>query len=122
MGEVIKPTFQVLKTGRMTIAEALAASQGLNPQTAQYKEVYVIRGAMNTQFTPTAVATGSPMKTTIYQLDASNGTGMAMTAQFPLKADDIVYVSPTVISEWNKVINQLLPFSLSNAANVSRQY
>ena len=122
MGEVSKPSFQILKTGSMSIAEALTASQGLNSLTAQYKQIYVIRGAMHNTIAPAGAANVSPMSTTIYQLDASNGTGMAMSAQFPLKADDVIYVSPTVVSEWSKVINQALPFSLSNAANVSRQY
>lgn len=103
MGEVSKPSMQYIKAGHMTIMEALNnASQGVNPITASYSNIYVIRENA-------AAETAAPLQTQVYHLDGSTGSGLAMAAQFPLEPNDVVYVSPTGLSEWNEFINQLLP-------------
>ena len=137
MGEVSKPSLQFIKASRMSVAEALSASQGMSPLSASYKQIYVIRSVVSpaapvaaasekTDFSKQAAAAPaanlSGMSTAIYQIDASNGTGIAMAAQFPLRANDVVYVSPTAISEWNKIITQLLPYNGSFAGNVARNW
>lgn len=158
MGEVTKPSSLYIKGGRMTVMEALNSSQGLNPNTASYQKVYVLRGEMkapaaapapapvatpvaatttttsvrshgttlSTKHDAAAAAAPAPapaplapaaapapvadsMHTTIYLIDASSGPGIAMAAQFPLRPNDVVYVSPTAISEWSKIISQILP-------------
>ncbi len=113
MGEVNKPALQYIKAGTMTVMEALDASQGMNPATASYAKIYVIRGAIHDHANEVAPADApaAPLQTKVYQLDSSTGSGLAMAAQFPLQPNDVVYVSPAAISEWNLFISQLLPFN-----------
>lgn len=116
MGAVARPSLQYIKAARVSVAEALSNAQGMDPAAASYKKIYVIRGALNNTMTP---STTSPISTRIYQIDASSGTGLALAAQFPLKNNDVLFVSPTAINEWNKIITQLLPYNASMASNAS---
>jgi polysaccharide export outer membrane protein len=61
----------------------------------------------------------SDFRTTVYEFDGSNGTGLAMAAQFRLEPNDVVYVSPLWITEWSRIITQVVPISAAYLANSS---
>lgn len=96
IGEVTKPVTLTLRNGRLSLNEALGEAGGVNPQTADANQVYVIRNANDAQ----------PV---IYHLDAHSPALFALAESFELKAQDVVYVDATSLVRFNRVISLILP-------------
>ncbi|OGT05204.1 MAG: hypothetical protein A2143_09045 [Gallionellales bacterium RBG_16_57_15] len=96
IGEVVKPTTLTLRHGRLSLNEALGEAGGVNPQTANANQVYVIRNANDEQ----------PI---IYHLDAHSPVMFALAESFELKAKDVVYVDAASMVRFNRVISLILP-------------
>ena len=95
LGEVKKPSSKVMHKGRMNLAEAIGDSEGLDPATSDAAGIYVLRGTYE--------------KPRVFRLDASSPDALLLAAQFDLKPLDVVFVSSTKLSDWNRVVMQLLP-------------
>ena len=80
----------------LSLAEALAASGGVNAVYASSRDIYVIRNT-------------APDKIDIYQLNAKNAMALAMADRFGLNPRDIVYVDASGIATWNRLLNLILP-------------
>ena len=76
----------------------LISTAGLNQLTSNAKKVYVIREDFN-----------SFLKINVYQLDIRNPVNLVAGRKFILKPKDIVFIPPTEIVKWNRVISLLLP-------------
>lgn len=96
MGDVFAPTAHVMHDGSVTLAQALGEAGGVNPESGNPRQVYVIRRGAN----------GDPE---VYHLDASRPVAYVLAADFRLKPRDIVFVDPAPIIRWNRVISNLLP-------------
>jgi polysaccharide export outer membrane protein len=96
LGDVHTPRAQPLMDGQLTLAQALGEAGGVNPETSNPRQVYVIRKGAN-GFAE------------IYHLDASVPTAYVLAADFELKARDMVFVDPAPVVRWNRVISMLLP-------------
>ncbi|MBP6007911.1 MAG: polysaccharide biosynthesis/export family protein [Rhodoferax sp.] len=96
MGEVLRPSSQTLRNGRLTLNEALGDAGGVSQVSADPRQIFVVRAA-NTE-TPE-----------IYHLDARSPTAFALAEGFELKARDVVYVDPVPLVRWNRVISLILP-------------
>lgn len=96
LGDVHTPRAQTLMDGQLTLAQALGEAAGVNPETGNARQVYVIRK-------------GAAGNAEIYHLDASKPTAYVLAADFELKARDMVFVDPAPIVRWNRVISMLLP-------------
>ncbi len=94
LGEVKKPSSKLMVKGRMTLAEAIGDSEGLDP-TAASGVVYVIRGEYQ--------------RPVVYRLDASSPDALLLAVQFPLLPADVVFVSTSELTRWNRVMAQVLP-------------
>lgn len=96
IGEVVKPITLTLRNGRLSLNEALGEAGGVNPQTADAHQVYVIRNANDIQ----------PI---IFHLDAHSPALYALAESFELKAKDVVYVDAASMVRFNRVISLILP-------------
>ncbi len=94
LGEVRQPSSRVMARGRMSLAEALGDSNGLDPVTSN-GEVWVFRGTYE--------------KPRVYRLDARTADALLLAVQFQLEPHDVVYVATYGLTSWNRVITQILP-------------
>jgi polysaccharide export outer membrane protein len=96
MGEVRQPKAVEIINGELTLAAALGEVGGVNQNTANPSAIYIIRGTDG----------GNPQ---IFHLDAGFATGMLLAERFDMQAQDVVFVDAAGVSQWNRVISQLLP-------------
>lgn len=87
----------------MSLLDALNQSGGTNVATSNTTRIYIIRGNVN--------------DITVFKLNAKSPEMMVVAQHFNIKNNDIIYVSPLSVTNWNRVMNQMLPF-LGNAALV----
>ena len=95
LGEVMKPGLLSINDEQLTIADALALSGGINPDTANPTFIYVIRGDYT--------------KPLIFWLNAKTPDKMLIAERFSLKPKDILYVSSAPLTRWNRFLSLLLP-------------
>lgn len=86
----------ILEQG-LSLAQVLGESSGLNSNTANAAKIYVVRDQA-----------GTPL-TNIYYVDMQTITSFALASRFEMQPNDIVYVDPTGLTRWNRVISALLP-------------
>ena len=90
-----KTGFLPITDQQLTIADALALSGWLKPDTADPRYIYIIRG----DFTHPK----------IFWLNAKTPDRLLLAERFSLQPRDILYVSSAPATQWNRVLNQLLP-------------
>ncbi len=95
LGEVGRPNSLVMPRGRLTLAEALSDSGGVNPLTANAGQIYVIRG--------------NGTKPQIYHLNASTPDALVMADQFNLHQRDVVFVDSVPVVRWSRIVSNILP-------------
>ncbi|ACC72434.1 polysaccharide biosynthesis/export family protein [Paraburkholderia phymatum] len=97
MGEVNKPAFALpMKTGRLTLGEALAQAGSINLNSADAQQMYVVRGA----------ATNHPE---VFHLNAESPVAMTLANEFQLEPKDVVYVDGNGLVRFSRVLSLLLP-------------
>ncbi|WP_314296035.1 polysaccharide biosynthesis/export family protein [Acinetobacter schindleri] len=99
MGESGKNQALPLREQGMTLSDTLGESLGLDPLSASRSKVYVVRSHPN-----------QPM-TEIYHLDLTSIGNFGLANQFKMRSNDIVYVDASGLARWQRVVNQVIPFS-----------
>lgn len=100
MGEVGKQQALQMNKGKMSLAQALAEAYGVDFNSSRPGEIYVIRpGDMNPE---------------IFQLNAESADAMILADQFALQAHDTVFVGTAGVTQWSRVLNQILPGSFTS--------
>lgn len=107
LGEVLAPRALSLRNGRLSLNEALGEVGGINPGSADPRQVFVIR-AKPAGATGAAGAEAADLPE-IYHLDARSPMGYALAEGFELKPRDVVFVDPVPLVRWNRVISLILP-------------
>jgi len=95
-GEVVRPVAVLPRNGRLTLSEAIGEAGGVNPLSANAKELYVIRKSNDGE-------------AEVFHLDGKSPVSFALAESFELKPRDVVYVDAAGVVRWSRVINQLLP-------------
>lgn len=113
MGEVTRPLAITFKTRDLTLTQALGRAGGLNPLTADGKAVYVIRGVKDLAREPA----------TVFHLNAHSPAAFVLADNFRVRPGDVVFVGPSGVTEWARVLGQIVPLStiLGNAAFAREQ-
>lgn len=110
LGEVARQRPIEITRDRLPLIAALTEAGGLDKLSADDSGVLVFR--LNEP--------GASIAASIYVLDMSSPEGLLMASQFPLRVRDVVYVQATGLSQYNNVVQQILPTvqTLFNAARV----
>jgi len=95
-GEVTRPGIYY-PNDDFSLTELISTS-GLNKLTANAKKIYVIREDYN-QF----------LKINVFELDISNPVNLILGKRFKLQSKDIVFIPPTKLVQWNRIISLLTP-------------
>ena len=82
----------------MSLSNAIGESKGLNTNTSEGEDVFVIR--QNLAQDPQ-----------IFRVDLSSPSGFLSAGNFYLTDNDIVYVNAKGTTRWNRVVSQFFPFS-----------
>ncbi|NKG35980.1 polysaccharide biosynthesis/export family protein [Acinetobacter junii] len=107
MGESGKNQALLMRDQGMTLSDALGESLGLNPLSASASRIYVLRTNLKDR------------STALYHMNLVSLGDFGLANQFKLRSNDIVYVDATGLTRWQRVINQVIPFS-SALYNIDR--
>ena len=99
LGEVIRPSKINITDIPLSLSEALGQTLGINNNTADGSEVFIIRQDY---------INNNPE---IFVADLSSPSGFISAGNFYLLDNDIVYVNAKGTARWNRVISQFFPFS-----------
>ncbi|MPW44402.1 hypothetical protein A7A69_02875 [Acinetobacter sp. Ac_1271] len=99
MGESSKSQALPLRDQGMTLSDVLGESEGINPYSASAARIYVMRTNLQDR------------TSTIYHLNLSSLGNLALANQFQMQKNDIVYIDATGLTRWQRIMNQIVPFS-----------
>ena len=111
MGEVGRQTTLSMGTQGLTLTRALGNAAGMTQALADANGVFVIRNAPADREKPIH----------IYQLNLKDASAYALGNQFPLQAEDVVYVTAAPVTRWNRVVSQLTN-SISNVNSLDNTF
>ncbi len=94
MGEVSKQAAIPMQDGRLTLADAMATA-GVNQNAADPERIFVLRQGQD--------------KPLAYHLDAAEPSALILATAFELQPLDVVFVSASNLTRWNRVLSQLMP-------------
>ena len=95
MGEVLRPTAVPIRTGRISLAEAISVAGGFNETTAYKSAIRIIRGDFS-----------NPEVLEVNFNDIVKGKAVDYVY---LKPGDIVYVPASGLAKWDRVMGLILP-------------
>ena len=98
LGEVTVPKTINLSDIPLSLSDAIGQSKGLNTNTSEGEEVFIVRQIPN-------------QDPRIFSVDLSSPAGFLSAGNFFLADNDIVYVNAKGTTRWNRVISQFFPFS-----------
>jgi polysaccharide export outer membrane protein len=105
MGEIKRPGAVEIFNGQLSLSAAIGEVGGFNQNSSDPGNIYVVRGS-------------DKDKPEIFHLDAKYASGMLLAERFDMQAQDVIFVDTAGISQWNRVISQLLPsISIINIAD-----
>ena len=96
IGEFRQPGTVRLRNHQVTLADAMSSVDGLNENTANAKYVLILRMVNETE----------PV---IYLFNANVPEHLLLSTQFIMEPYDIVYVPPTGLTQWSRMVKHILP-------------
>lgn len=99
LGGVDKQQPVAMQQASVSLVQALSTAGGLDFTRGKQTGVVVFR------MSPSSAKPDA----TVFTIDLSRPDGILLASQFELQARDVVYVPTTALSQYNSIINQLLP-------------
>ena len=96
IGEFRKPGAVHLRNHTVTLADAMDSAKGLDENTANAKYVLILRMVNETE----------PV---LYLFNANVPEHLLLSTQFIMEPYDIVYVPPTGLTQWSRMVQHILP-------------
>jgi polysaccharide export outer membrane protein len=96
LGEVMQPGIRPIGDRALSILDALSLAGGINSQTADMRHVFVLRSKDQNNIL-------------VYWLDSKSPAALLLAEHFRLLDNDIVYIPPAGVTDWNRFLNQILP-------------
>ena len=97
LGEVLQPKDFYVGIEKISLTDAIGLSKGLDPRFSSAGQVYVIRSYDN-----------QPI---IYKFDLSSPDKFLVANNFYIRPQDVIYVSASGITKWNRFFSQIFPFA-----------
>lgn len=107
MGAINRPTTVPFPVPSPTLADALGSATGLDERRSDPSGVFVFRK-------------GNP--DLVFTFNLKDPGTIHLIQRFPIQGDDIVYVTEAPLARWNRLISQILPTSISQAANAASRF
>lgn len=95
MGEVSKSMAVPMVHQRLSLADALSRSGGISQENADAGQIFVFRNENG--------------RAAAYRLDANSADALLLATTFSLEKHDVVYVAPTGLTVWNRIVGKILP-------------
>ncbi|MET3601645.1 polysaccharide biosynthesis/export family protein [Martelella mangrovi] len=93
-----------------SLADAMFEQGGIQPVTGNPRRIYVLRKNRDTS--------SGAMGITAWALDAQNTANLLLATELQLRPNDIVFVASQPVTNWNRLISQVLPsISILGTAN-----
>ncbi|HEY3600092.1 MAG TPA: polysaccharide biosynthesis/export family protein [Paraburkholderia sp.] len=109
LGEVEHPGSFVLNNGRMSLSQALGDAGGVNQNSGDASQIFVVRNRES----------GKP---TVFHLDAGSAEAMATADSFELQPNDVVFVDASALVRWSRVVGLIVPSTQAAAAGRALGY
>ena len=95
IGEVVKPGDVELTAKPISMMEALDMVGGVNTQTSDTTQIYLVRGNLQSF--------------KVYVINGKNPMSLIAAEHFYVMPNDIIYAAPSGATTWNKVLGQIWP-------------
>ncbi|ENV71564.1 hypothetical protein F946_02923 [Acinetobacter johnsonii ANC 3681] len=83
----------------ISLSDVIGESLGLNPLSGSRSKIYVVRSHRDVGVTD------------VYHLDLTSIGDFGLANKFQMQSNDIVYIDASGLTRWQRVINQVIPFS-----------
>ncbi len=103
---------------RLSLADAVARAGGLQDDRANPEAVFLFRyeNAETLRRMGLEPPAGAPVEVpTVYRADFTNPTTLFLTQQFPMRDNDLIFVSNSPFTDYQKFIAIILPFTQAGA-------
>jgi polysaccharide export outer membrane protein len=107
MGAINRPVTVEFPVPNPTLADAIGAATGLDEKRSDPSGVFVFRK-------------GEP--DLVFTFDMKNPAVLPLMQRFPMRGEDIVYITEAPLTRWNRMITQILPITVSQAAGTAVRY
>jgi len=111
-GEATQGTYPLYENSTLT---KLLSNSKINQITANANKIYVIREDLT-----------KPLHGDVYELNAKNPSSLIYANNFNLLPQDVIFISPSSIVRWNRVISLITPqsgiFSTYRTANTQLRF
>jgi protein involved in polysaccharide export with SLBB domain len=106
MGAIYNPVSVAFPVPNPTLSDAIGAAKGLDERRSDASGIFVFRK-------------GNP--DIVYTFDLKDPNVMSLLQRFPIQGQDIVYVTEAPLTRWNRMLSQILPGPVTQAARTATE-